>query len=251
MNHIITSPLFKDFSQLTHGTSTKFFGPLSFRYSKNSNEIIIDRVKFLDELWLEATHSVLVCEQNHTENITKIDHEYVWDSLFDQSKQIPNTDWIVTNIPWINLVIYSADCMPISFFDPVQNVVWIVHSGWRWTIQWIWKKMVTLMAKHYNSDIWDIRVVVGPSIWPCCYEVKNQEQLKLFDTQYQNIISRNNTQYVDLWNSIEQDMVSLGIRSENFENQRICTSCNNTILASHRKDNPNSTVNLTVISLIH
>lgn len=250
MNHIIISELYQEFPEIIHWTSTKWFWPLSFLYSKNTNQVIIDRMRFLSELWLRPNHSVLVCEQNHTSNIAIIDHEFISSSLFDQKKQIPNTDGIITNIPWMNLVIYTADCMPITFFDPIRKVIGIVHSGWKWTIAWIWKKMIQTMIDNYGSEVGDIRVVVGPSIWPCCYSVKNQEQIQLFDSLYHNIQVRFDSIYIDLWDSIEQDMISSGINRKNFFNHKLCTSCQNHLFASHRKDNPNTTVNLTVMSLI-
>lgn len=55
--------------------------------------------------------------------------------LFDQTSQIPDTDGMVTDIPGINLVIYTADCMPVSFYDPVKKVIAVAHSGWRGTIE--------------------------------------------------------------------------------------------------------------------
>ncbi len=250
MNHIITSDFFQEFPEIVYWTSTKWLWPLSFLYSKNNNQVIIDRVNFLDQLWLHPNHSVLVCEQNHTNNIAIIDHEFISSSLFDQEKQIPNTDGIITNIPWMNLVIYTADCMPITFYDPIRRVIGIVHSGWKWTIGWIWKKMIHTMIDNYGSKVGDIRVVVGPSIWPCCYSVKNEEQIELFESLYHNNQLRFDKVYIDLWDSLVQDMLATGILHKHFHNQRLCTSCQNDVFASHRKDNPNTTVNLTVISLI-
>lgn len=249
MKHIYSAPLLSQFPEITGGTSSKFFWPLSFSYCKHSNEVIIDRVRFLDELGLDATHSVLVCEQNHTNNIREITPENMGHGLFDQTSQIPDTDGMVTNIPNINLVIYTADCMPISFYDPEKKVIGIAHSGWKGTIQDISKNILTIMSEKYGSQISDIRVSVGPSIWPCCYEVRNPEQIQLFEKKYNNIVFRNDRTYVDLWDSIEQDILSNWISPENYENRRICTACHHTTYASHRKDNPNTTANLTVISM--
>lgn len=164
MNHIYSAPLLSKFPEITNGTSSKFFGPLSFNYCKHTNEVIIDRVRFLDELGLDATHSVLVCEQNHTNNIREITIENMGHGLFDQTSQIPNTDGMITNLANINLVIYTADCMPISFYDPAQKVIGIAHSGWKGTIQDISKNILRTMSEKYGSQLSDIRVSIGPSI---------------------------------------------------------------------------------------
>ncbi len=43
-------------------------------------------------------------------------------------------DAILTNDPSITLFMRFADCVPILFFDPVQNVVGIAHAGWQGTV---------------------------------------------------------------------------------------------------------------------
>jgi YfiH family protein len=156
---------------------------------------------------------------------------------------------MITDIPGVNLVIYTADCMPVSFYDPVRWVIAIAHSGWRGTIAGISTKILDRMIEQYGSAMWDIRVSVWPSIGPCCYDVTNPEQILLFEEKYHNISRKWGKTIVNLWDSLEQDMMNSGIQPHHFENARICTACQHTTYASHRKDNPNTTANLTVISL--
>lgn len=194
MNHAFSSPTLSKYPDIIQGTSSKYFWPLSFSYCKNTNKVIIDRVQFLDSLGLDATHSVLVCEQNHTSNIIEINEEKIGHGLFDQTSQIPNADGMITHIPNINLVIYTADCMPISFYDPVKKIIGVAHSGWKWTIADISKKMLLLMVSKYWCNITDILVSVGPSIGPCCYEVQNLNKSNYFKKNMEifwNIIIRN------------------------------------------------------------
>lgn len=249
MNHILQSKIFSDFPEIHQGTSSKFFWPLSFTYSKDTNQVIIDRVRFLDALSLDASHSVLVCEQNHTNNVIVIRDEHVVHGLFEQSNQLPNADGMITNIPNVNLIVYTADCMPISFYDPVHQTIGVAHSGWRGTISDISKNIIENMEKEYGTNPEDIRVTIWPSIWPCCYEVENPEQIRAFEEKYGNIIHRDGKVFIDLWDSIEQDMKEIGILPENFENRKICTCCHHDIYASHRADNPNTTANLTAICI--
>lgn len=248
MKHILHSSLLWSFPEIVQWTSTKDFWPLSFTYEKHTNQVIIDRVRFLDTLWLDASGSVLVCEQNHTANIIHITDDHIGHGLLDSSKQIWNADGMITHLRNIHLIVYTADCMPVSFYDPVRWVIGIVHSGWRGTIGGISRKMIGLFQELYGSDTKDIRVSIWPSIGPCCYEVRNPEQLELFHTRYNAVEDRGWLQYVDLWKSIEKDMLELGIERSHLENLHTCTACQNKYYASHRKDNPNTTTNLTVIS---
>lgn len=109
--------------------------------------------------------------------------------------------------------------------------------------------MIDAMCEIYGSRRENIRVSIGPSIGPCCYEVRNQEQLDSFEKKYKNIRLHEGRKFVDLWDSIAQDMQRAGIIPSHYENMQQCTVCHNNIFASHRKDNPNSTINLTGISI--
>lgn len=249
MQHIFSSSLFSRFPNIIQGTSSKYFWPLSFTYEKSTNMVVIDRVRFLDALWLDVSHAVMLCEQNHTANIIHITEENIGHGYLDQSSQIPNADGMITNIANIHLIVYTADCVPISFYDPVRNVIALAHSGWKWTISEIGKKIIDEMIQNYGSQSEDIYVSLWPSIGPCCYEVKNPEQLELFEKKYHNLRVHEGKNYVDLWDSISQDMMNAGILPEHFENMKLCTVCHHDTFASHRKDNPNTTANLTGVSM--
>ena len=79
---------------------------------------------------------------------------------------------------------------------------------------------------------------------------ENEEQIQLFQKNYANLINRKGKIFVDLWDSIERDLLDYGIPRENYENSKICTVCQKEIFASHRGDHPRTTTNLSVISLV-
>lgn len=249
MKHITHSTLLARFPEIIEGISTKDFGPLSFSYSKSANQVILDRVRYLDTLDLDATHGVLLCEQGHTTKIIKVTESHREHWLLESSEQLERADGLITNLKNVHLIVYTADCMSITFYDRKNWVIGIAHSGWRGTIGGISQNMLDIFTWEYGSDIRDIYVSVWPSIWPCCYSVVNPEQLKLFDQKYHNLREQDGVYYVDLWDSIRQDILSLGILEEHFENPCICTSCNHHLYASHRRDNPNTTTNLSVVSM--
>ena len=44
-----------------------------------------------------------------------------------------DADALITDIPGLALVIFTADCIPVLLYDPVRRVVGAAHAGWRST----------------------------------------------------------------------------------------------------------------------
>lgn len=81
-----------------------------------------------------------------------------------------DADGLITDVPGLPLVIFSADCLPILLYDPVRSVVAAVHAGWRGTALGIAGNAVQKMRDCYGSDPADILAAIGPGISKCCFE---------------------------------------------------------------------------------
>ena len=79
-------------------------------------------------------------------------------------------DGLVTDVPGLCLVVFSADCLPILLHDPVRRVAAAVHAGWRGTGLGIAERAVEKMREVYGCRAEDIRAAVGPGISQCCFE---------------------------------------------------------------------------------
>ncbi len=79
-------------------------------------------------------------------------------------------DGLVTDVPGLPLVIFSADCIPMLLCDPVRRVAGACHCGWRGTALGIARNTVKAMQERYGCDPADIRAAIGPGISRCCFE---------------------------------------------------------------------------------
>ncbi len=82
----------------------------------------------------------------------------------------PDCDGLVTNQPGVALMVFTADCTPILFHDPVTGAVGAVHAGWRGTALDIAGKTVETMVRCYGCRPEDIRAAIGPNIGQCHFE---------------------------------------------------------------------------------
>ena len=85
-------------------------------------------------------------------------------------RDYPKCDALVTNTPGVALLVFTADCTPLLFFDPVTGAVGAAHAGWRGTAQAIGAKVVRAMAENFGAKPENIRAAIGPNIGMCHFE---------------------------------------------------------------------------------
>ena len=96
--------------------------------------------------------------------VTRADHRGAF------HRDYPECDGLVTNDPGVALMVFTADCTPLLFHDPVTGAVGAAHAGWRGTAMGIAKKTVEAMVREYGCDPKNIRAAIGPNIKQCCFE---------------------------------------------------------------------------------
>lgn len=85
-------------------------------------------------------------------------------------RDYPDCDGLVTNTPGVTLLVFTADCTPLLFHDPVTGAVGAAHAGWRGTAQNIGAKTVEAMVKNFGCKPEDIRAAIGPNLSQCHFE---------------------------------------------------------------------------------
>ena len=171
--------------------------------------------------------------QIHSDIVNKIDENNICQKI--------EGDALITNIPNVPLLIFTADCVPIAIIDKKNKAIGLAHAGWRGTFDKIAKKTIEKMNKYYNSKVDDLVCVIGPSIGPCCYEV-SKDLVEKFNMNFTNSSEKFYTieedKYkLDLWKVNELVLKECGVKYENIINLNLCTSCNSDKFHSYRKHN--------------
>ena len=143
-------------------------------------------------------------------------------------------DGIVTDAVNVPLMCYSADCVPILFYEPQRGLIGAVHSGWRGTKDNIAKAAVSLM-KEKGGNKEKIRAFIGPAIGMCCYEVSKAVADEFSD--YLDCIEAKSEEkfMLDLKSIVKTQLLNIGVREENIDLCPMCTACENDLFFSHRK----------------
>ena len=202
------------FSTTEDGNLSYLVDDLKQNVDKN-RQTVADIMEYKDE-------DLVYMNQVHGNNVQIVDK--------NSPKIIENCDGIITNIKNLPLMVMVADCIPILFFDEIQGVIAAVHAGRNSTFLKIAQITANKMINELGCNVNNIKVIFGPSIQSCCYEVSD-ELLAIVKTSFGEkfCIERN----IDLQGINIMLLEEVGIRHINVSN--ICTKCSNEAYFSFRK----------------
>jgi YfiH family protein len=177
-------------------------------------------------------------------------HELIW-----TTRPRRKADALISKNREVALAMSSADCVPLMYYDPVESVIGMAHAGWRGTARGVAAATIDAMAEQFGSLPGNIRVGIGPSIGPCCYEV-SEEVRRLFIGQqefdsiptngrYRNLVRESavfvvkrlpdrDSLRLDLWETNRNQLLLAGALPEHIESSELCTSCEKERFFSHR-----------------
>ncbi len=158
-------------------------------------------------------------------------------------------DALVTNRPRVLLTVRTADCVPVLMHDPVGRVVAAVHAGWRGAIAGIVPRTLTILRRRFGTDPSTLRIGIGPSVGPCCYEVDAPvlRRLRALVPGWQSILraGRRGTGMLDLRELVRGQAEGAGVQGEHIQTVRVCTVCYPDLFYSYRRE---GAVNGTMVS---
>jgi YfiH family protein len=210
------------------GLSEKADGAMNIRLPILDKQCLQNRSKYFDKLGINI-NNVVSTNLIHGTNIVVVDEK-------DKGKIILNTDGLITAKQNIFLTVTVADCAPIYFFDEKKNIVGLAHAGWRGIVKNISKSLIEKMTSEFGSNPTDISVHIGPHLQKCHFEIKD-DIVSEFDNDF--ILKEDGVIKVDLLSMLKQQLLSLGVKSENISSSDECTYCNRDKYFSYRRDKPN------------
>lgn len=94
------------------------------------------------------------------------------------------------------------------------------HSGWRGTLEMISTAVIEVMLTRFECKIKNIRVAIGPSIGPCCFEVGEDVAEKFSKAFGDSVVVKKEGQprpFVDLRLSIRLQLEKKGVIPKNID----------------------------------
>lgn len=149
-------------------------------------------------------------------------------------------DALVTDQPGIMVAVRTADCVPVLLHDPTRNVVAAVHAGWRGAVAGIVRKTIAVMGERFGTVPEHLRISIGPSAGPCCYEVDEPVLGKLHqacpDSEKVVHVKRGGKRHLDLKMLVRAQATAAGARADSITSVNLCTICHEDLFFSYRRE---------------
>jgi len=197
----------------------------------DTEESLKNRKDFLSRLNID--HEALVCaHQVHGDRVNYVGLDDKGKGALAYEDSIRNTDALITDVPNLPLAIFTADCLAVFLYDPVNHCLGLVHAGWRGTKEKIVYKTVQAMRGKFKTRPKDLLAGMGPCIRKCCYKVGEDFQGHFSE----GLIRKNHRLYLDLPGINRGQLREAGLMGSNIIDSSLCTSCKNNLYFSFRKE---------------
>ena len=246
---LIESPLLQGFSGLRHGFSTRKGGvskehlsSLNFGFSLGDDrENVIENFRIMGTALGGQAEDFVLTKQTHGVNVRRVGRDDRGKGIF-RERDYTDVDALMTNEEGVILTAFSADCVPILFYDKGQRVIASCHSGWRGTHGRILAEVIKAMEEEFSSRPEEIFIAIGPSICKSCYEVSSdvgEAFLEAFPISTKikycpvERVSKEKF-HIDLWELNRIIALECFIPPDNISISGYCTMENPELFFSHR-----------------
>ena len=148
-------------------------------------------------------------------------------------------DSLVTNVPGLPLVVFSADCGVILLYDPERRAAGAVHAGWRGCAGGILERAVQSLCQNFGAKPENLLAAIGPCIGQCCFETDSdvpEAMRTALGAAAEPFLERQGPKYhVDLAGLNRLWLLRSGLLPEHIDLCGLCTACRPDLFWSHRK----------------
>lgn len=216
------------------GVSTGAQASLNLAYcSSDTMENVETNLRILADALGFDPRKLVMTRQIHSDIVRVVTEK---DAVGLCHRDYPECDALVTNTPGVTLLVFTADCTPLLFYDPVTGAVGAAHAGWRGTAKAIGVKTVEAMIRHFGCKPENIRAAIGPNIAQCHFETDAdvpQAMRAAFGEGVEEYIEKRGEKYhLDLKGINALALARAGVRHIEISGE--CTYCQNQRFWSHR-----------------
>ena len=208
------------FSTRLGGVSKGSFASLNLGLlTDDAREAVIENRKRLASALGLAPDRVAIGRQVHGGELAVHSRPQDPAPFAEPGAEIPEVDGHVTAEPGLAVLVFVADCLPVALAGP--GGVAMLHCGWR--------GLAAGILESGAKAVGATDAAIGPGIGPCCYEVGDE----VIDA-FLDLDGVAPGRMLDLAEVARRLLSRVGV--ERIESAGLCTSCEEELFFSHRRD---------------
>lgn len=180
------------------------------------------------ELSLPSSHIIRQHQVHET------DMRLITDAFFNMPEGYRQTflegvDGVFTDESCVCVGVFTADCIPLLFYDSEHRAVGAAHAGWRGTVKRIGQKAISYMKDCFGTSPADVKALIGPGITVKNFEVGQEVydefsnagfDMKAIACKYPTMNPKTGDPkekwHIDLPECNRQQLIDSGVRAENI-----------------------------------
>lgn len=205
------------------------YNNMALHACENTELILENRKKLAASLHCEV--DAFVCaNQTHSPNFHRVTLGDKGRGADSVDTAIADTDALYTYEPNILLSSFTADCVPVMFYNEATGLIGVIHSGWQGTVKEISLKLFTHLTQVEQCHPKDLHVQLGAALSQEKFEVDEDVYVKFNNLGYADdfIYFNDETKkyHIDNQLTVKKQCELAGIPAEQITIDRTCTFVN-------------------------
>ncbi len=166
----------------------------------------------------------------------------------DAADALPDTDALIRGGEGVNIMIFTADCLPLLLYDRRLRTAALVHAGWRGAAEGIVLKVIHRMTEELGSRREDLFAAAGPAVGGCCYQVDRPvfERMTCHFPECAAAFAPDDRGgekehwRLNLEEAVFLQLETEGVKRSQMEGSGLCSCCSGSELSSWRREGASS-----------
>ena len=221
-DNFISGTTLKDETALEHNN-------MALHACNHAEYVLKNREKLATSLNTKLDQFVCA-NQTHSANFHKVTLADKGRGATQSETAIPDTDALYTYEPNLVLCSFTADCVPVIFYNKARGLIGVVHSGWQGTVKEITSKFFEHLIQVEACNPSDFYVQIGTALSQEKFEVDEDVYLKFKNLGYADEFMYYSDQtekyHIDNQLTVKKQCELAGIPSDQITIDKTCTYVN-------------------------
>lgn len=199
---------------------------MALHICEEPDHIVENRKRLANQLHCHLD-DFICANQTHSANFHKVTLSDRGRGAESLDTAIPDTDALYTFERGLLLCSFTADCVPVLFFNEKNGLVGVIHSGWQGTVKEITRKLFEHLKQQEQCNPADFHVQIGPALSQEKFEVDDDVYQKFknlgYAADFMYLKKETGKYHIDNQLTVQKQCELAGIPLEHISIDRTCT----------------------------